>query len=67
MLIIILLILGGEHENDEPAIEMKSVAYGSPVDLTCRANLRGPVTYQWNKTDGDLPSSTAIEVKKQNL
>ncbi|XP_044017592.1 basement membrane-specific heparan sulfate proteoglycan core protein-like isoform X4 [Aphidius gifuensis] len=58
-----LIVQGGEHENDEPAIEMKSVAYGSPVDLTCRANLRGPVTYQWNKTDGDLPLSTTSENK----
>lgn len=41
---------------------MRSVPYGSPADLTCRADLDGPITYKWSKLDGDLPPSTINEV-----
>ncbi|XP_044579347.1 basement membrane-specific heparan sulfate proteoglycan core protein isoform X6 [Cotesia glomerata] len=52
-----LVVQGGE--NDEPAIEVKNVPYGSSIALECSApsewNSEKPITYKWSKLGGILP------------
>ncbi|KAK0088927.1 hypothetical protein PV326_004677, partial [Microctonus aethiopoides] len=56
-----LIVQGGE--NDEPAIEMKSVPYGSSIEMGCRVDMEGPITYKWSKLDGLFPDASIQDNK----
>ncbi|XP_053595057.1 basement membrane-specific heparan sulfate proteoglycan core protein isoform X11 [Microplitis demolitor] len=58
-----LVVQGGE--NDEPAIEVKNVPYGSSIEMECRVTLDKPITYKWSKLGGSLPMSTINDNKIQ--
>ncbi|XP_063983473.1 basement membrane-specific heparan sulfate proteoglycan core protein-like isoform X6 [Diachasmimorpha longicaudata] len=56
-----LIVQGGE--NDEPAIEMKSVPYGASIEMDCRVDFDGPITYKWSKLNGMLPEAFTYQNK----
>ncbi|XP_034945971.1 basement membrane-specific heparan sulfate proteoglycan core protein isoform X4 [Chelonus insularis] len=58
-----LVVQGGE--NDEPAVEVKSVPYGSSIEMECRVNLEEPIKYKWSKLDGILPAVITRDNKIQ--
>lgn len=54
-------------ENDGPAIEMKSVPYGSSIEMGCRVDFDGPIKYKWSKLNGLLPVAFMYEVSNPQV
>lgn len=41
---------------------MKSVPYGSSIEMGCRVDMEGPITYKWSKLDGLFPDASIQDV-----